>query len=358
MDEWCAVWFWSTDEDALRHVPTPLSFHGSDPNKDALVEKLASDLKFFHWVLEFPDVFTPQRSGFDALIGNPPWDVMKPNSQEFFTEFDPLYRTYDKQAALRRQRELFKTVPGVADQWDDYNAHFKALGNWAKNAADPFDLSLARGRDGESLQRQWARHRTGRLGYADPRHPFRLQGSADLNSYKMFTEVFWRILQDGGRLGMILPTGIYSDFGTKDLREELLQRGRLDLLYAFQNEKRVFAAAHHSFKQVAIFLTKGGCTEDFRTRFRMGVGDSPEAQEIPDDILRRDSLAMRFTPEDVRRSSPDSFSLVELRCQRDYDIISKISANAVRIGDLLRKQFDYDQGINLTSDSRLFPCRE
>ena len=44
-------------------------------------------MKLFHWELEYPDVFTPQRSGFDAMIGNPPWDVMKPNSQEFFTEF-------------------------------------------------------------------------------------------------------------------------------------------------------------------------------------------------------------------------------------------------------------------------------
>ena len=65
-------------------------------------------MKFFHWELEFPDVFTPERSGFDAMIGNPPWDVMKPNSQEFFTEFDPLYRTYDKQAAFRKQKELFE----------------------------------------------------------------------------------------------------------------------------------------------------------------------------------------------------------------------------------------------------------
>ena len=89
------------------------------------------------------------------MIGNPPWDVMKPKSQEFFTEFDPLYRTYDKQAALRRQRELFQTVPGVTAQWDEYNARFKAMGNWARNAAEPFDLSLARGKEGENLQRQW-----------------------------------------------------------------------------------------------------------------------------------------------------------------------------------------------------------
>ncbi len=58
--------------------------------------------------------------------------------------------------------------------------------------------------------------------YANPEHPFRLQGSADLNSYKMFAEVFWNLLRDDGRIGVILPTGIYSDFGTKDLRETLL----------------------------------------------------------------------------------------------------------------------------------------
>ena len=232
---------------------------------------------------------------------------------------DPLYRTYDKQRALRRQEELFESVPGLAEQWDEYNARFKALGNWARNAADPFDLTLARGKDGSALASAWARRRQQRAGFADPEHPFRLQGSADLNSYKMFAEVFWNLLRPDGRVGVILPTGIYSDFGTKDLRETLLNKGRIDLLYAFQNEKRVFSAAHHAFKQVALIAAKGGRTTAFRTRFRMGVGDSPEAHEIPDDLLRNDSAAMVFTPEDVRLNSPKSLSLVELRSQRDLD---------------------------------------
>ena len=166
MDEWCAVWFWPTDEESLRHVPTPETFHGKRPRPvQPIIRQLAADLKFFHWELEFPDVFTPERSGFDALVGNPPWDVMKPNSQEFFTEFDPLYRTYDKQAALRKQRELFETVPGVAEQWDEYNARFKALGNWARNVAEPFDLALARGQGGTSAGGGLgkARQRAGRL---------------------------------------------------------------------------------------------------------------------------------------------------------------------------------------------------
>ena len=83
--------------------PHRRTFHAkSSEARSSVIRQVANDLKFFHWELEFPDVFTPDRSGFDALIGNPPWDVMKPNSQEFFTDFDPLYRTYDKQAAMRQ----------------------------------------------------------------------------------------------------------------------------------------------------------------------------------------------------------------------------------------------------------------
>jgi len=360
MDEWCAVWFWPTDAESFRYVSTPETFHAkSSEARSSIGHHLATDLKFFHWELEFPDVFTSDRSGFDALAGNPPWDVMKPNSQEFFSDFDPLYRTYDKQAAIRKQRELCESVSGVTDLWDEYNARFKALGNWARNVADPFDLALAKGKEGSSLASVWARRRLERHGFADPQHPFQLQGSADLNSYKMFAEVFWRLLRANGRLGVILPTGIYSDFGTKDLRETLINKGCIDLLYAFQNEKRVFSDAHHSFKQVALFVMKGSYTEAFRARFRMGVGDSPEAHEIPDDLLRNESAAMVFTPEDVRRNSPKSLSLVELRSPRDLAIFRKIYDHSIRIGDKAPGwEITYAREFDMTNDSKLFPPLE
>jgi hypothetical protein len=359
MDEWCAIWFWPTDEKALTLVPTPLHYHEASEERVAVVTHLASEVKFFHWELAFPDVFTPQRSGFDALIGNPPWDVMKPNSQEFFTEVDPLYRTYDKQAALRKQKEFFATMPNMADQWDQYTARFKALANWARSAFDPFDIGLARGKEGASLAAVWAKRRQERVGFADAEHPFRLQGSADLNSYKMFAEVFWGLLQPNGCLGVILPTGIYSDFGTKDLREALLFKGRLSFLYAFQNEKRVFAAAHHAGKQVAVFAFKGGTTEAFRSRFRMGVGDSPEAHEIPDDVLRNDQAAMVFTPNDIRLNSPKTLSLVELRSGRDLSIFRKIFSHSIRIGDEMPGwEIAYTREFDMTNDSKYFPPLE
>jgi hypothetical protein len=359
MDEWCAVWFWPADPESLAHVPTPQSLHRPCEQRNAILDPLAADVKFFHWELAFPDVFTPQRRGFDALIGNPPWDVMKPNSQEFFTEYDPLYRTYDKQAALRKQKELFEGMTVVSQQWREYNARFKALANWARGAAEPFDLTLARGKEGTGLAGVWARHREGRVGFADVEYPFRLQGSADLNSYKMFAEVFWHLLRPDGRLGVLLPTGIYSDFGTKDLRETFLLRGRLDLLYAFQNEKRVFAAAHHAFKQVVVLASKGGKTTEFRTRFRMGVGDSPEAHEIPDDILRDAATAMVFTLEDVRANSPKTLSMVELKGERDWVIFRKIYAHSVRIGDNPSGcEVNYVREFDMTNDSKHFPPLE
>jgi hypothetical protein len=356
MDEWCAVWFWPADEESLKHVPTPGNFHSYETvETTAVLRRVATEVKFFHWELEFPDVFTRERRGFDALVGNPPWDVMKPNSQEFFSEYDPLYRTYDKQAALRRQKELFGSVHVVLEQWEGYNARFKAMSNWAGKAADPFNVTLARGSEERGLKAAWEKYRQQHVGFADAAHPFRLQGSADLNSYKMFAEVFWSLLRHGGRLGVILPTGSYSDFGTRDLRETLLTKGRIDFLYAFQNEKRVFSAAHHSYKQVALFATRGGSTRGFLTRFRMGVGDSPHAHELPDDILKRDDAAMCFTPEDVSRNSPKSLSLVELKSERDLTIFRTIYANSIRIGDNAPGwEISYATEFHMTNDSKHF----
>lgn len=359
MDEWCAIWFWPTDDASLRHAPTPLTFHKLSVEKDALVDRLTQSVKFFHWEMEFPDVFTSERIGFDGMIGNPPWDVIEPKSQEFFTEFDPQYRTYDNQEALRKQKMLLESMPNIAEQWHYYNGQFKALGNWSRSVAEPFDLLLARGKDGDGLAKLWEDRRQQHVNHSDRKHPFRLLGTGKHNAYKLFTEVFWILLRLDGRLGVILPSGIYSDYGTKGLREELLQRGRLDLVYAFQNEKRVFTAAHHAAKQVALIATKGGRSVSFQTRFRMGVGDSPEAHEIPDDILRSQSTAMVFTLDDVRANSPKTLSLVEFKSHRDLDVYRSIYAHSFRIGEKpLGWEIVYTQEINMTSDSKFFPPLE
>ena len=61
-----------------------------------------------------------------------------------------------------------------------------------------------------ALASSWAKHRLKRPVYADSEHPFRLQGSADLNSYKMFAEVFWNLMRPDGSVGVILPTVAFN----------------------------------------------------------------------------------------------------------------------------------------------------
>jgi hypothetical protein len=312
MDEWCAVWFWPTDEASLAVVPTPLTFHEASGVKDAVVDAVAADLKFFHWELEFPAVFTPQRSGFDGIIGNPPWDVMKPNSQEFFTEFDPLYRTYDKQAALRRQREFFETVGGVTEQWEEYNARFKALANWVRSASEPYEMTLARGRDGESLARLWSRHRSQHAGYADANHPFRLQGSADLNSYKMFLECAFHLLKHDGRLGFIVPSGLYTDAGCHDIRDHFLNRSTWVWLFGFINWEQIFNI-YYRFKFVCIIVQRCVPPADHAIRSSFGRYKLRDWEEA-------ESVAFPLPKQNILEFSPRTLSILEITNRRDLDI--------------------------------------
>lgn len=136
----------------------------------------------------------------------------------------------------------------------------------------------------------------------------------------------------------------------------MLWRGQLDFLYAFQNEKKIFSAADHRFKQTVVFAAKGGNTTLFRTRLRMGVGDSPNAHEIPADILRNDHRAMEFTTDELRTISPKTLSVVELGNRRDLDIFRTIYLNSFRIGKGMDGwKIDYAQEVNMTSDSKQFP---
>src|SRR5262249_15637953 len=158
------------------------------------VKELVETYHFFHWELEFPDVFARLGSGFDAVVGNPPWEIQKPNSQEFFSNLDPLYRTYGKQEAVGKQTEIFRRSEADEWVWLMYNARFKALSNWTKHAAFPcgdaseggerFSFSRS-GSVNEQLHIDWRARRAGYRSYADPAHAFRHQGSADINTYKM-----------------------------------------------------------------------------------------------------------------------------------------------------------------------------
>jgi len=80
-DTWCALWFWPADK--LNIAPLLQNFVEPSKEARAVVQEVRDEYRFLHWEIEFPDVFTSPHSGFDALVGNPPWEIQKPNSKEF-----------------------------------------------------------------------------------------------------------------------------------------------------------------------------------------------------------------------------------------------------------------------------------
>jgi hypothetical protein len=371
-DLWCALWFWPADKLASAPMPGGL-LHPSEGARD-ITRELRSRLRFFHWELEFPDVFTGERPGFHAVIGNPPWEIQKPISKEFFSNFDPLYRGYGKQEALDRQMVYFQASAEVERSWMAYRAHFKALSNWTKHAGAPFGDRItvdnkgkqehvfplaSRFADSQKLHDAWKRRRGARRGYAAGDHPFLHQGSADINTYKMFLEAAWSLARSDGQVGMLVPSGIYSDKGASDLRAVFREQGRWTHLYVFQNERFIFPAVHHSFKVAMVAVTKGSTTERLLARFRLGPGDSPEIEELEDDVPD-ESRYLPVEAAQLRRFSPNSGAVLEVCYTRDLEILEKLYRNGVLLGDRGPKGWgiEYVREFDMTNDSKLFPPRQ
>ena len=357
MDLWCSCWFWPVDRIAC--APLPTTFAAPPPETQAVVARVAAELRFFHWELEFPDVFRAPGAGFDAILGNPPWDIAKPVSQEFFTNIDPLYRSYGKQEAVRRQSHYFGDV-AVERGWLDYTARFRAQSNFMGHAAHPFGdpdgsdrsqdrFAAARGHENGAMHERWRDARRRFCGYGDPAHPFRHQGSADLNLYKLFLEAAHGLLKRGGRLGFIVPSGLYSDHGTRALRTLFLERCRWEWLFGIENRDRIFPI-HRSFKFNPVIVEKGGATEAIRTVFM---------RRRLDDWECADELATRYSRAQIERFSPRSHAILEIQSRRDLEILEKFYANSVLLGDDGPGGWGirYATEFHMTNDSRLFPPR-
>ena len=332
MDLWCACWFWPAEE--LERAPLPSTFVDSSKETHAVAERIAADMRFFHWELEFPDVFREAGSGFDAMLGNPPWDIAKPVSKEFFSDIDPLYRSYGKQEALRKQTDYFAAV-AVERHWLDYSARFRAQSNFMGRAASPFGdpeendkgpgrVTVVRGNRNLELHDRWRQSRARATGFGDPAHPFRHQGSADLNLYKLFLEAAHALLRPGGRLGFVVPSGLYSDNGTGALRRLFIERCRWEWLFGIENRDKVFPI-HRSYKFNPVIVTKGGATEAIRTAFM---------RRKLDDWERAEDFVTAYSREQVERFSPRSRAILEIQSGRDLEILERQASHRRHSGRL------------------------
>ncbi|MBW1896742.1 MAG: hypothetical protein JRI47_06760, partial [Deltaproteobacteria bacterium] len=271
---------------------------------------------FYHWPLEFPDVFGPDAvGGFSATVGNPPWDIVKTNSQEFFSDYDADFRKYSKPQAKKMSEELMRRNPRIKSNWTSYCDAFERLGKYFR---EPQAYSAV--------------------------------GKGHVNTFKLFLEQFFALLSKRGHMGIIVPSGIYTDQGCMPLRERFFSQSLIDFLYCFENRQGVFNI-HRMFKFVLFGTQKLGKTDRFKCAFM---------EHDPERLPLIEANALFMTSSNVERFSPDSLSIMEFDNQKEIDIASQLYGQHPFLGKYLKDRWDtgFQREFNITDDSNLFLARD
>ncbi|MCF8075208.1 MAG: hypothetical protein K9K87_03445 [Desulfotignum sp.] len=278
------------------------------------VERYRDWHRFYHWPLEFPDVFGPDGvGGFSATVGNPPWDIVKPNSQEFFLNYDPKFRSYKKQQANKASQKLMADNPVIAEKWEECCDRFAEQSTYFKEL----------------------------LSYS-------ALGKGDINTFKLFLEQFFTVLNEGGRMGIVVPSGLYTDQGCLPLRERFFYESSVLFLYGFENRwPTVFSSVDGRFKFIIFGTQKRGKTDRFKCAFM---------EHDPERLPLIDANALKMSVRQVKKFSPDTLSVMEFNNQKDIDLTAKIYGDWPLLGEKLEGTWNvkFRSELHMTNDSHLF----
>ena len=281
------------------------------PQALAAARALAEHHHFFHWPLEFPEVFqraasgeqravneqpdpplaTPHSplAGFDVVLSNPPWERIKLQEEEFFASRDPeIARAPNAAARKRLIARLRETHPAL---WQAYQE--------ALHDADATSKFL----------------RTG------GRYP--LTGRGDINTYSVFAELAAKLISPRGRAGIVVPTGIATDATNQHFFRHLVESGRLVSLYDFENRKKLFLAVDSRMK--FCLLTLRGKLASVERQVASGAELAEFAffcQEAAD--LRDAERRFMLSPQDFRLLNPNTGTAPIFRSRRDAELTRHI----------------------------------
>jgi hypothetical protein len=274
----------------------------------------------FHWGYEFDEVMNT-RGGFDAIITNPPWEIFKPNAKEFFEEFSDLV-TKKKMNIKDFEKEQAKLLndPDICKVWLEYLNAYPYVSTFYRSAQQyKNQISIIDGK----------------------------KAGSDINLYKLFVEQCFNLLRPGGYCGIVIPSGIYTDLGTKQLREMLFGQTQVTGLFCFENRKEIFEGVHRSFKFLVLSFEKGGKTENFPAAFMRH--DVAELERFPKEG------GINISVDLIRRLSPDSLSVMEFKNEMDVCVATKMLSFPLLGEDIPGKwKLQFTAEFHMTNDSYLF----
>jgi len=316
-----------------------LVMNGSAPRTGVqeMATQAAHAAQAFHWQLAFPQIFSGGQSakrGFDVLLGNPPWERIKLQEEEFFATRSPLVAESQHKAERGQRIELLKQGMLLHTLYPEVEA---AQGLMPPNQAEQQlysdFISARRSAEASSL-------------YAHDSGRYPLTGVGDVNTYALFAETFAQLMSEHGRAGFIVPTGIATDDSTKAYFEDISQHGKLATLLAFENEEFIFPAIHHSTR--FCILTLG------RVEKAEFVFFARKPSQVHDPRRR-----FTLTPDEFRLINPNTRTCPVFRSNKDAELTKKL----YRVAPVLIEESKVDINpwsirfmamIHMSNDSDLF----
>ena len=285
-------------------------------------DALAHQYRFFHWPVEFPDVFANE--GFDVVLSNPPWERIKLEEQEFFESRDAEIAKAQNAAERKRLiQQLRTTNPTLWQEYQDALHAAKATSRFLRSSGQ-----------------------------------YPLTGRGDINTYSVFAERMRALLKPGGRAGIIVPTGIATDDTNKHFFGDLVDRGELVSLFDFENREGLFPAVHSRYKFCLLTLTRRSPSQATASGSSIRVAFFSTRT----DHLRDPRRVFTLTPKDIARINPNTRTLPVFRTRQDTELTRAIYERVPVLVD--ERNNDNPWGVrflrmfDMSNDSHLFRTRE
>ncbi|MDZ8069448.1 MAG: DNA methyltransferase [Nostoc sp. DedQUE08] len=239
--------------------------------------KLSEEKHFFHWCLEFPEVF--EQGGFNCVLGNPPWERIKLQEKEFFTSKSAeIANAVNKAAREKLIKELPNKNPELAQAFEDAKHDAEAQGKFIRES--------------------------GR---------FPLTAVGDINTYAIFAETTRKLISSDGRVGVIVPTGIATDDTCKMFFGDLTQKQALASLYDFENREALFTAVHRSYKFSLLAMSGKPIKQ---SKFAFFITQPKQ--------LDNQSRLFQLSPQDIALINPNTLTCPIFRTSQDAELTKKI----------------------------------
>lgn len=302
------------DKTLKKQIKTGNALIGNTFNT-SMTSRTEEQILSFDWNKEFSGV--SHAGGFSICVGNPPWNILKPLEKEFFSRYDSQLSKYgvDKQEAQLIIKNLLKD-PQISSEWVNYRSEIQKQAKYFK---------------------KHYKYQSGLIKFG--KNSKRISG--DLNLYKLFLERSFLLLQRNGISGMIIPSGIHSDAGTKGLRTLLFDHHQVLKLIAFENRQGIFPSIHKSFKfDILIYQKNYQITDMFQSAFM---------KKDPSFLKDKNAKLMELSWQKIKEYSPSSWSILEFKTEQDLSIVKKMYKFSV-IGDSITFTREFD----MSMDSHLF----